>query len=204
MSENRKIYVVDDDAKVRESMRVLLESAGYLVHDYASATHFLAEGVRKAGCLIADIRMPDMGGLEMQQEIVRLGIELPVIFITGHGDVSLAVGAMRAGAIDFIEKPFDVERILICVENALKAGERSHDRAVEMRAATELLSLLTPRERAVLNSLVKGFSNKVAAHDLGISPRTIEIHRSRIKIKLKARDLSDLVRVSLIADARRP
>ncbi len=199
MNDEHKIFVVDDDADIRDSMRMLLESAGYAVQGYASASRFLADNVRIGGCLIADIRMPDMGGLELQAEIVRRGIELPVIIITGHGDVPLAVRAMSAGAIDFIEKPFDDEHILGSVKRALTAGEQSHNRAAEIRAAAELLALLTPRERAVLNCLVKGRSNKIAAHELGISPRTIEVHRARIMDKLKARNLSDIVRVSLVA-----
>jgi two-component system, LuxR family, response regulator FixJ len=199
MHDERKIFIVDDDADMRDSMRVLLEAAGYTVRGFASATGFLADNDHTGGCLIADIRVPEMGGLELQDEIVRRGIELPVIIITGHGDVPLAVRAMSAGAIDFIEKPFGGERILDSVKRALKAGERSRNRAVEIRAATEMLSLLTARESAVLNCLVKGLSNKVAAHELGISPRTIETHRARIMNKLKARSLSDVVRVSLVA-----
>jgi two-component system response regulator FixJ len=123
MPEQRKIFIVDDDADIRDSMRVLLEAAGYTVKDFASATGFLADDDHNGGCLIADVRMPEMGGMELQEEIVRRGIELPVIIITGHGDVPLAVQAMSAGAIDFIEKPFGGERILDSVKRALKAGQ---------------------------------------------------------------------------------
>jgi two-component system response regulator FixJ len=199
MSEHRKIYVVDDDAHMRDSMRMLLESAGHAVQLYASAARFLADNITRGGCLIADIRMPDMGGLELQEQVVKRGIQMPVIIITGHGDVPLAVQAMKAGAIDFIEKPFDSERMLDSVQRALKAGRLSRGQAAEGKAAREKLALLTPRERGVLDCLVKGCSNKVAAHELGISPRTIEIHRARIMEKMKARSLSDLVHAVLAA-----
>ena len=199
MSDDRKIYVVDDDADVRDSMRMLLEAAGFAVQGYASAIQFLADQIMKGGCLIADIRMPGMGGLELQEEIVKHGIEIPVIIMTGHADVPLAVQAMKAGAIDFIEKPFDDELMLGSVQRALKTGQQSRDKAADIKAARDKLDLLTPRERGVLDLLVKGKSNKVAAYELGISPRTIEIHRARIMNKMKARSISDLVRDALTA-----
>jgi two-component system response regulator FixJ len=199
MSDDRKIYVVDDDADVRDSMRMLLESAGFAVQGYVSATQFLADQIMKGGCLIADIRMPGMSGLELQEEIVKRGIEIPVVIMTGHGDVPLAVRAMKAGAIDFIEKPFDDELMLGSVQRALKVGQQSRGKSADSRAARDKLALLTPREREVLDCLVKGQSNKVAAYELGISPRTVEIHRARIIDKMKARSLSDLVRVALAA-----
>lgn len=199
MSIDSLIFVVDDDADVRDSMRVLLESAGYPVKDYPSAKAFLADGVSAGGCLIADIRMPEMDGLQLQEEIARRNIALPVIIVTGHGDVPLAVRAMKAGAVDFIEKPFDRERMLESIGRALEIGRTTRNRAAEMKAANEVLMLLTPRERHVLDKLVAGRSNKVAAHELGISPRTIEIHRARIMDKMEARNLSDLVRIALAA-----
>ena len=199
MSDPWKIYVVDDDAAMRDSMRMLLESAGFVVQLYTSATQFLADHVQKGGCLITDIRMPRMDGLELQDEIARRGIEIPVIVITGHADIPLAVRAMQAGAIDFIEKPFDREHMLDSIRRALTAGQQSRSRSAEARAAKEVLALLTPRERNVMDCLVKGGSNKVAAHELGISPRTVEIHRARIMEKMKARSLSDVVRAALAA-----
>jgi two-component system, LuxR family, response regulator FixJ len=200
MSIDSLIFVVDDDADVRDSMRVLLESAGYPVKEYPSAKAFLADGVSIGGCLIADIRMPEMDGLQLQEEIARRDIALPVIIVTGHGDVPLAVRAMKAGAVDFIEKPFDRERMLESIRRALEIGRTTRNRAAEMKAANEVLMLLTPRERHVLDKLVAGRSNKVAAHELGISPRTIEIHRARIMDKMEARSLSDLVRIALAAN----
>jgi two-component system response regulator FixJ len=193
------IYVVDDDADVRESLKALLESADFSAKAYASAKALLSDDLTHGECLIADIRMPEMDGLALQEEIVRRGIDLPIIIMTGHGDVPLAVRAMKAGALDFIEKPFDEEIMIGSIRRALLIGKQTRDRAAEAKAAQELLSLLTPRERDVLDKLVAGRSNKVAAYELSISPRTIEIHRARIMDKMNARSLSDLVRVALAA-----
>lgn len=201
MSEEQHVFVVDDDPDVRDSLRLLLESAGHKVKVYSSGKAFLDDKPNYVGCMIADIRMPDMSGLELQEEVVKRGLPLPVIIITGHGDVPLAVRAMKAGAIDFIEKPFDDERILASIQRALEVGTRSRSKSAETRAAKDLLELLTPRERSVLDKLVKGRSNKVAAYELGISPRTVEIHRAHIMDKMKAVNLSDLVRISLAAES---
>jgi two-component system response regulator FixJ len=196
----RTIFVVDDDAAIRDSLRMMLEASGYTVRDFASAQAFLSDAnLQDAGCLIVDIRMPGMGGLELQEELMRRKANVPVIVMTGHGDVPLAVRAMRAGAMDFVEKPFDEERMLQSVADALEAGQRAQSRAAEAKAARELLSLLTPREREILDQLVKGHANKVVAHQLGISPRTVEIHRASIMEKLHARNLSNVVRTALAA-----
>ena len=189
--------MVDDDADVRDSLRVLLEASGFTVRVFTSAIHFLADSGPKSGCLIADIRMPDMSGLELQEEIVRRQIQLPVIVMTGHGDVPLAVRAMKAGAVDFLEKPFDDNLMLASVRRGLEAGSRAASRAAEVEAAKNLLAALTPREHSVLDKLVKGRSNKIAAYELGISPRTVEIHRAHIMDKMNASSLSDLVRTVL-------
>jgi two-component system response regulator FixJ len=143
--------------------------------------------------------MPEMDGLELQEELARRAIIIPVIIMTGHGDVPLAVRAMKAGALDFLEKPFEEEAMLGSIRRALDLGRQKHDQIAEARAAQDLLALLTPRERHVLDQLVAGRSNKVAAYELGISPRTIEIHRARIMDKMNARSLSDLVRTALAA-----
>ena len=193
------IFVIDDDAAIRDSLRMMLEMAGYTVRDFASAQLFLSDADLPGGCLIVDIRMPGMGGLELQEELVRRKVNIPVIVITGHGDVPLAVRAMRAGAMDFVEKPFESERMLQSVADALEAGQRAQSRAAEAKAARDLLSLLTPREREILDQLVKGHANKVVAHQLGISPRTVEIHRASIMEKLHARNLSNVVRTALAA-----
>ena len=194
------IFVVDDDADIRDSMQLLLEVAGFKVRSYTSARQFLEDGFPKHGCLIADIRMPDMSGLELQEEVVRRHLDFPVIIMTGHGDVPLAVRAMKAGAVDFLEKPFDDERMLGSVRRALEIGSRARSRNAEAMAAKNLLASLTPRERGVLEKLVQGRSNKVVAHELGISPRTVEIHRAHIMGKMDATSLSDLVRVVLAAE----
>lgn len=194
------VFVVDDDADIRDSIQMLLEVAGYRVRSFTSPKHFLADDHPKHGCLIADIRMPDMSGLELQEEVTRRHIDLPVIIITGHGDVPLAVQAMKAGAIDFLEKPFSDDMILNSVRRAMEIGSRARERAAEARAAKDLLSALTPRERGVLDKLVQGRSNKVVAYELGISPRTVEIHRAHIMSKMEASSLSDLVRLVLAAE----
>ncbi|MGD0866607.1 MAG: response regulator [Rhizomicrobium sp.] len=199
MTSDQTVFIVDDDPGVRKSLRALLEASGFHVQDYPSAKAFLAENIKTGGCLIADIRMPEMGGLELQEELVRRAVALPVIIVTGHGDVPLAVRAMRAGAIDFIEKPFDGDLLLVSLQRALDVGRREHNRSIEAQKALELISQLTPRERQVLEQLVAGRSNKLAAFELSISPRTIEIHRARIMDKLNARSLSDLVRTALAA-----
>ena len=204
MSVKQTVIVVDDDAPVRDSMRALLESAGYDVKDYASARAFLDEAVPVRSCLIADIRMPEMDGLELLEEISKRAINLPVVIITGHGDVPLAVRAMKAGAVDFVEKPFDDATILESVKRALTVGHEERNRRAEAKAAQEIIALLTPRERNVLEQLVAGRSNKVAAYELGISPRTIEIHRASIMEKLQARSLSQVVRIALAANQSPP
>ncbi len=199
MTSNSLIFVVDDDHDVRDSIRILLESVGYQVKEFGSAKEFLADRTTVGHCLIADIRMPEMDGLELQREVIARKLGLPVVIVTGHGDVPLAVRVMKAGAVDFIEKPFDEESLLTSVRRALDIGSRTRSDAAEAAAAERLLALLTPRERNVLDQLVIGRSNKVAAYELGISPRTIEIHRAHIMDKMNARSLSDLVRVALAA-----
>jgi two-component system response regulator FixJ len=200
MTGEQRVFVVDDDAGVRDSLRVLLLSAGFKVTCYPAATAFLSDPEPKLGCLVADIRMPDMTGLDLQDELVRRGDTLPVIIVTGHGDVPLAVRALKSGAVDFLEKPFDDEQLLSSIKRALEIGSRDRTRRAGREEAQQLLELLTPRERSILDKLVTGRSNKVAAYELGISPRTVEIHRARIMDKLKATNLSDLVRIALAAD----
>lgn len=201
MNSTAPIVIVDDDRDVRESLKVLLEAAGHAVHVYNSAKAVLADDISGAACLIADIRMPEMDGLELQQEIVRRGYLLPVIVMTGHGDVPLAVRAMKAGAADFIEKPFSADEILLSVRTALDAGKRTRDKKSEAVRAQETLAVLTPREREVFDQIVAGHPNKIAAYELGISPRTVEIHRAHVMSKMRVRNLSDLVRISLAASS---
>ena len=197
---DQPVCIVDDDAAVRDSLRMLLESAGHEIRSYNSARSFLSDADMDAGCLVVDILMPGMSGLELQEELVRRNIMLPVIVITGHGEVPLAVRAMAAGAVDFVEKPFDDQRMLDSVSRALQIGHQKRDRAGAAQAARDLLALLTPRERDVFDHLVKGSPNKIVAHELGISPRTVEIHRAKVMSKLQARSRSDIVRIALAAD----
>jgi len=190
------ILVVDDDRAVRESMRALLESAGYRVNYYASAKIFLQSEIPAGDCLIADIRMPEMDGLELQEVLAKRGSGLPVIIMTGHGDVPLAVRAIKGGAIDFIEKPFDDEKLLESVRKALLFGKHTSSSRGEMVAAQTLIALLTLREKDVLDQLVTGRSNKIVGHQLGISPRTVETHRAHIMDKMHVRSVADLVRIA--------
>ena len=193
------IIVVDDHDSVRSSLRALLESAGFEVRDYASDMDYLADVAAGGDCLLVDLRMPQMNGLELQQELARRQIDMPVIVVTGHGDVGRAVAAMKAGAFDFIEKPFDDESLLASIRRALAEGRLHRDLGEEIKSAVAMLAILTGRERQVLGELVLGKSNKLIAYELGISPRTVEIHRARLQEKLKARDLSDLVRLTRTA-----
>jgi two-component system response regulator FixJ len=199
MSSETKVFIVDDDADVRDSLRALLESADLSVADYGSARAFLAAPAPGAGCLIADIRMPDMDGLELQEELVKRGSGLPVIVVTGHGDVPLAVRAMKAGAVDFIEKPYDDELLLESVRRALDMGIARPKSPEVDPAIAGLIVSLTPREREVLEHLIAGRPNKVVAFKLGISPRTVEIHRAHLMEKMQVRSLPELVRVALAA-----
>ena len=202
---DRSVLIVDDDADVRESLRALLESGGYSVREFDNAHKVLADStISQGACLIADIRMPDMDGLQLQEELNRRQIGLPVIIITGHGDVPLAVRAMKAGAVDFLEKPFDGEFMLDTVRRALALSERTRDQAALAQLATSRVVLLTPREKEVLEHLVAGHSNKIIAYELTISPRTVEIHRGHLMEKMQARSLSNLVQMALLAGVGPP
>jgi two-component system response regulator FixJ len=199
------ILIVDDDADVRDSLRALLESAGFDVRDFDSAKAVLAyDRLTQGACLIADIRMPDMDGLTLQEELVRRKVGLPVIIVTGHGDVPLAVRAMKAGAVDFIEKPFDDELLLQSIKEALTLGKEARGQASLAQTAAARMALLTERERQVLECLVAGKANKVIAYELDISPRTVEIHRAHVMEKMQARSLSDVVRLALAAGVSAP
>lgn len=197
---NAPVVIVDDDADVRDSLRALLESSGFAVRDHESAPAVLSDpAIAEALCLIADIRMPGMDGLQLQEELNRRKLLVPVIVVTGHGDVPLAVRAMKAGAIDFLEKPFDEELLLAAVRRANAVAERSRSEAQAGQEAARLIEQLTPRERDVLKHLVAGLPNKVIAYELSISPRTVEIHRAHVMDKMQARSLSDLIRSALAA-----
>ena len=194
---NECVFVVDDDAGIRDSMRILLGASGFKARGFGPAEAFLADNALKRGCLIADVRMPGMSGLELLEELGRRQLHLPVIVMTGHADIPLAVRAMKAGAIDFLEKPLDGKHLMESVRRGLELGTRS--KKEDSKTAKRLLTHLSPRERTVLDKLVQGQPNKIVAHELGISPRTVEIHRAHIMLKMDASNLADLVRTVLVA-----
>ena len=199
-SDKAIVHVIDDDDAVRESLAFLLGTAGIDVQTYESAVAFLNVAPEvKAGCVITDVRMPDISGIELLRRLRELKLGVPVIVITGHGDVPLAVEAMKIGAVDFLEKPFDDEVLLASVRSALNQLDRDHKRAAERGEIEGRLAALSSRERDVLEGLVAGHANKQIAYDLGISPRTIEIYRANLMTKMDAASLSDLVRMALIA-----
>jgi len=199
MLAERRVYIVDDDEAVRDSLSMLLESKAFAVKSFASAVEFLAAASSlHPGCLIVDIRMPEMDGLELQQHLIDRSLGFPLIVITGHGDVPVAVRAMKSGAVDFIEKPFTYEAIL----DSLAVGFlrlTAPDKDPTKVAAIAKLELLSPRELEVLQGLLAGLPNKSIAYDLNISPRTVEIHRARVMDKMGARSLSELIRLALAA-----
>jgi two-component system response regulator FixJ len=199
MNGMRVVNLVDDDEAVRESLVALLESRGFEVSAHDSAEAFLAAcPPGTAGCLVTDIRMPDMDGLTLLEKIRPTHPHLAVLVMTGHADVPLAVRAMKAGALDFIEKPFPAATIVDAIERALAEAERRQETPADVTEAIKArLELLTPREREVLEGLVAGLPNKTIGYDLGISPRTVEIHRARVMEKMQARSLSALVRMAL-------
>jgi two-component system, LuxR family, response regulator FixJ len=201
MAEAPLVHVVDDDESVRDSLSVLLESAGFSARAYDSAAAFLqAASDRATGCVLTDVQMPELNGLELQRRMSELGIRLPVIVMTGHGDVPIAVEAMKAGATDFLEKPFDDSQLLAAVNSAIAVSQRTRDEAAAVADISARLGTLTPREREVLDRLVTGQPNKTIAYDLGSSPRTVEVHRARVMEKMGARSLPELVRMTLAVE----
>jgi two-component system, LuxR family, response regulator FixJ len=198
MTDSFVVHIVDDDEAVRQSLAFMLSTAGIPVRVYESATSFLAGlPMLQAGCLITDVRMPDMTGLELLQQLRGKGIKLPVIVITGHGDIPLAVEAMKCGALDFIEKPFAEESILRAVRAAEDRTKRVGPRSDEEAQLASRLASLSERERQVLEGLVSGHANKIIAHELGISPRTVEVYRANLMTKMQAKSLSELIRMTL-------
>jgi len=194
------VHIVDDDAAMRDSIAFLLEAEGFSTHAYDSAAALLAQAsTLPPGCIITDIRMPGMNGLELVGELKRQGVAHPVIVLTGHGDVSLAVDAMKAGVVDFIEKPFQDEALLRAIREALSRGADQAGRRREQAEIQARIGELTPREQDVFEAIVAGDSNKAAALRLGISPRTVEIYRANVMAKMQAHSLSELVRMALLA-----
>jgi len=191
------VHLIDDDEGVREALTILLAESGFLVRAYKSGLDFLAaQSSGLSGCIVSDVRMPGIDGLELQQRLKDVNSSLPLIFITGHGDIQMAIQAMRQGAVDFIEKPFD-DHILI---DSVNMGLQNKGTPPELSGEIQTrLASLTPREREVLERLVMGKMNKITAHELEMSIRTVETHRARIMQKMQARSLSELVRFVLVA-----
>jgi len=194
------VHVVDDDEAIRQSVGFLLRKAGHQVETYASGTIFLKTASRaKAGCVLLDVRMPDIDGLEVQKRLAEAGIALPIIMLTGHGDIALAVRAIKAGAIEFLEKPFERASLISAIDLALAQSSRNDRAQLAEADAVIRLAALTARERDVLDGMVLGRPNKLIAYDLGIATRTVEVHRANLMDKLAARSLSDVLRIAFAA-----
>ncbi len=203
--EKRLVHLVDDDEAIRRSASFMLRTSGFVVKTYASGLELLDAGkALEPGCVLLDVRMPGMDGLEVQQALHKRGPRLPVIVMTGHGDVSVAVQAMKAGAVDFLEKPFEKASLLEALEDGFARLAQAGARAARADEALARLDTLTPREREVLEGLVKGHPNKTIAYDLGISPRTVEIHRANVMSKLGVASLSEALRIAFAAGLGEP
>jgi two-component system, LuxR family, response regulator FixJ len=193
------IYVIDDDDAVRQSLEFLLKTSGHTVRSFESAKAFLEILPElRSGCIITDVRMPEISGIDLLRRVKELGVDIPVIVITGHGDISLAVEAMKLGAVDFLEKPFDDDQLLAALKSTLKQDADIAERKAELTEIHDKLAALSNRERQVLDGLVAGNANKTIAFDLGISPRTVEIYRANLMTKMAANSLSDLVRMAMM------
>ncbi len=207
------VFIVDDDEGVRDSLSMLVDANGFRVETYGSAQGFLDQyQPERPGCLILDMRLPDLGGLDLLERLAGMGAALPVIILTGHGDVPAAVHAMKVGAMDFIEKPFDSRYLLGRIEQAVDRDRQSRSQSADHAKLAARLAQLTPREREIMELIVSGKANKVIAIELDISERTVELHRSRMMKKLQVRSLAELIRVSAVhrnsaeerSDARHP
>lgn len=202
MSDPKLVHLVDDDESVRRSVGFMLKTSGFQVKAYGSGLDLLKDAKKlDRGCILLDIRMPGMDGLEVQEALKQAGVGLPVIIMTGHGDIPLSVRAMKAGAVDFIEKPFAKTVLLSALEQGFASLNRLDASRERAKAANVRLQVLTPREREVLGGLVDGLPNKTIAYDLGISPRTVEIHRANLMTKLQVRSLSEALRLAFAAQA---
>lgn len=194
------IHVVDDDAAIRDSLAFLLDTANLVSRTYESAAALLARAEQlEPGCIVTDVRMPDMSGLEMVRRLTELGVRHPVIVMTGHADVPLAIEAVRAGVKDFIEKPFDDDALLASIRAAVAEQTQAAEISGQGAEVCNRLATLSARERQVLEGLVAGHANKVIAYDLEISPRTVEVYRANVMTKMQARSLSELVRMTILA-----
>jgi two-component system response regulator FixJ len=194
------VHVIDDDEAMRDSLAFLLDASGLTPRTYESAVSFLDQlDTVQTGVIVTDVRMPDMSGLDLVRRLKARNVPLPIVMITGHGDVPLAVEAMKAGVVDFLEKPFDEESLLGSIRSALAEGALAEADQVERDRIRRVLDSLSPREREVLSGVIDGKLNKVIAHELGISPRTVEVYRANVMSKTGAHGLSELVRMVLLA-----
>lgn len=201
MTHRPTVFVIDDEASVRDALALFLDSEGLSVKTYETAQSFLNEYRSNFhGCMIVDIRMPAMSGLELQETLTGKGVNLPIIFLTGHGDVPMSAKAFKAGAMDFIEKPFNDEDLLASIRDAIAKDRALRQLRFQGARIVKRFSNLTPREKQVMQGVVAGKPNKVIAKELGVSPRTIDIHRSRVMQKMGARTLPDLVTMAAVAD----
>jgi two-component system response regulator FixJ len=197
---NPVVHVIDDDEAMRDSLAFLLDTSGLTARTYESAVAFLEQlDGSQPGVIVTDVRMPEMNGLELVRRLKTRDVVLPIIMITGHGDVPLAVEAMKAGVVDFLEKPFEEDSLLAAIRAALADSSRADEDQAERERLKQILDSLSPREHEVLNGVVEGKLNKVIAHELGISPRTVEVYRANVMSKTGARGLSELVRMVMLA-----
>lgn len=200
MTPKRTVHLVDDEDSIRKSAGFMLKTSGFAVQTYASGIAFLkAVKTAEPGCILLDVRMPGMDGLEVQEVLAERGVTMPVIVLTGHGDVGIAVRVMKAGAVDFLEKPFEKSALLASIGVAFSRLDKSDARSLREAEARVRVAVLTPREREVLIGLANGFPNKTIAYDLDISTRTVEVHRANLMTKLEVHSLSDALRIAFAA-----
>lgn len=197
MSNDAIVFIVDDDEAVRQSTAWLIESIGLNVTTFTSADEFFEKYNNEQGCIVMDVRMPGMSGLEAQEELKNRGIALPLIFITGHGDVPMAVRALKRGAFDFIEKPFNDQLLLDSVQRGLKTNSEAMESLIRNESIDKRISTLTPREKEVMMRVTEGKPNKVIAHELSVSIKTVEVHRARMMEKMEAGSVAELVKTTL-------
>jgi FixJ family two-component response regulator len=191
------VFVVDDDTSVRTALKRLIQSVGFQVETFDSAQAFLEHGSHDGpACLILDVRMPEMSGIELQQQLTRVGLGMPIVFITGHGNIPMSVKAMKAGALDFIEKPFEDQKLIDAINLAIKKNKKFRTEQAEINDLQRRVDSLTPREHEVFILVVSGMLNKQIAFDLGMSEKTVKVHRARVMDKMKAKSLADLVRMA--------
>ena len=201
MSDDALVFIVDDDEAVRQSTAWLIESIGLNVRTFISADEFLENYRNESGCIVMDVRMPGMSGLEAQEEMQQRGINLPLIFITGHGDVPMAVRALKRGAFDFIEKPFNDQLLLDAVQRGLKQNSEVRESRLQNESIDRRIASLTPREHEVMLRVTEGKPNKVIAHELNVSIKTVEVHRARMMEKMEASSVAELVKVTIQANS---